>query len=529
MRRALLFFSLLTLTTLGIAPVNSWVEFAAQADCGTATTVDFPIDTTAFKLVQAFGVPSPRHQGRYHTGEDWHLGRGQSFGQPVHAIADGRVTYSYPLGWGRDGGVVIIEHSFGDGTVVYSQYGHMFESDTIKFPARLSCVKHGDMIGTIGDVRPAPHIHFEIRVNSPDTPGPGYSWDDPYIGGWRNPSQFVLSQQAALHPAYRWHLTTLSARGFASAPLTLSDNSLMYLDGAQLRLATYDGRVLWRVRQDSAPLAMLHDDTIEGFPLVLYPDGRVQQVDFDGTAITTWRLNIAPTAPPLFNGTHWLIQDADGQVAQISANMRGVDWTLEGVPRLKTAQVAGDVIGLLTEGQTLIIVSNGEAGSQIIDRARLRDDASMAVSPDGTLLVYGRGGLWRVDSAGTWTLAHESGRAINGDSAILPNSEGGLIAYDGAALHAYDLTSGGAAWSLNLGIDGRITLDQHDDTLLLVSNHGQVAVVDSSGRLCSALRLYGDDRAATWHHFGDDGLLRVAIGDQVTGLDWAELTRPCTV
>lgn len=524
-RRVLLFLSLLTLTTLGIAPINSWVEFAAQSDCGTATTVDFPIDTTAFKLVQAFGVPSPRHQGRYHTGEDWHLGRGESFGQPVHAIADGRVTYSYPLGWGRDGGVVIIEHTFGDGTVVYSQYGHMFETETVKFPARLGCIKRGDVIGTIGDVRPAPHIHWEIRVSGGDTPGPGYSWDDPYIGGWRNPSQFILSQQAALHSAYRWHLTTLSARGFASPPLTLSDNSLMYLDGAQLRLATYDGRVLWRVRQESPPLAMLQDNSLEGYPLVLYADGRVGQVDFDGTALTSWRLDITPAAPPLFTGLRWLVQTSTGTLAQISANLRGVDWTLDDMPRLIKAQAAGTLIGLLTEGNALLIASQD---GQIIDRARLRDSASMTTGADGALLVYGRGGLWRVDSAGTWMLVHDSARAINGDSALLANADV-LLAYDGAALHAYDALNGGESWSLNLGIAGRITLDQRDNALLLVSNRGQVAVIDSDGQLCSALRLYGDERAAVWHQFGDDGLLRVAIGDQVTGLDWTELTRPCTV
>ncbi|MBC7810580.1 MAG: hypothetical protein H7175_05505, partial [Burkholderiales bacterium] len=84
-------------------------KLGAQEQCGFAQSIDFPIDTNLFRIAQDFGSPSPRHQGRYHTGEDWYGIRGESFGQPVRAIAAGRVTYSAVNGWGRDGGVVIIE------------------------------------------------------------------------------------------------------------------------------------------------------------------------------------------------------------------------------------------------------------------------------------------------------------------------------------------------------------------------------------------------------------------------------------
>src|SRR5688572_25737650 len=87
------------------------VPSAAQADCGIVDELSFPVNTTAYTLAQDFAVASSRHQGMYHTGEDWYGGRGTSFGQPVSAIAKGRVTYSYATGWGRDAGVVIIEHT----------------------------------------------------------------------------------------------------------------------------------------------------------------------------------------------------------------------------------------------------------------------------------------------------------------------------------------------------------------------------------------------------------------------------------
>lgn len=184
---------------LALTSVSASYPYAltAQTTCEAASAVQHPVDTSRFMLVQAYGVPSPRHQGRYHTGEDWHLARGQTTGQPVHAMAAGRVTYSYPLGWGRDGGVVIIEHVFGDGVRVYSQYGHLAETDDVKLPPRLSCVVQGQVIGTIGDVRPAPHLHFEVRVSGGDWPGPGYTWTDPHTGGWRDPSQFIRSRTSS--------------------------------------------------------------------------------------------------------------------------------------------------------------------------------------------------------------------------------------------------------------------------------------------------------------------------------------------
>ena len=155
----------------------SVIPVFAQAECGFVDTINFPVDQNQFMLAQEFGAPSPRHQGRFHTGEDWYGGRDVSFGQPVRAIANGRVTYSYPLGWGRDGGVIVIEHITADDTRFYSQYGHIMETATITFPPRLGCIQAGEIIGAVGDVRPAPHLHFEIRTNNPDTPGAGYSWE----------------------------------------------------------------------------------------------------------------------------------------------------------------------------------------------------------------------------------------------------------------------------------------------------------------------------------------------------------------
>ena len=189
MKLILLALSTLILMTLGIIPA----DYAAQADCGIAESLTMPVDPARFQRVQAFSAPSPRHQGRYHTGEDWSIPGGAALGEPVAAIGRGVVTYSFTLGWGRDAGVVIIRHTMPDGITLISQYGHITESEAVKFPRVGQCVDQGQLLGVIADARPAPHVHFEMRLATPDAPGPGYSWvfppDD--TTQWRSPSRLV--------------------------------------------------------------------------------------------------------------------------------------------------------------------------------------------------------------------------------------------------------------------------------------------------------------------------------------------------
>jgi len=257
---------------------------AQSSDCGIADTINYPIETSIFKMAQGFAISSPRHQGRYHTGEDWYGARNQSYGQPVRAAARGRVTYSYALGWGRDGGVVIIEHEFTDGTVAYTQYGHMTETDAYPFPTRFECVEPGQIIGAIGDARPAPHLHFEVRTANPDVPGPGYSWTNPYDENFRDPQKFILNMQTRLQRGYAWQVFTASGNPTAdyshiAPPLLLSDNSMMYFDNKVIRRATQDGRVLWRKTVERQPVSIIG---IQGFPVVVYTDWTMQTINSEG-------------------------------------------------------------------------------------------------------------------------------------------------------------------------------------------------------------------------------------------------------
>ncbi len=511
MRKTLFLLAVLVLSTLGIMP-----EGAAAQQCPTATTVNFPVDTASFTLAQGYGVPSPRHQGRYHTGEDWHLGRGMSLGQPVSAIAAGRVTYSYPLGWGRDGGVIIIEHTLADGTVFYSQYGHIAESGTVTFPLRSSCVEAGQVIAVIADARPAPHLHFEIRTAMPDTPGPGYAWTLPDAQGWRQPSQFILNYQARAQPAARWQLITNTLLG--APPLELDDHSLMYIDGDSLRLATYDGRVLWRVLLDQPAVAVVG---YQRAPLVFYADGSVQQVDYQGAPVARWTLAGPIQSAPVWVGDSLLYQAADGALVMLAANLQEAQWRLPDMPLLAEIHPARDVIGLLSQTSELLIITRE---GRLLERTQLRAPAGMAVSAAGDLLVLTQTGLWQV--AQEWTLLADT-PAVNGSSALTLTEDGRIFLFDGAMLRALD-PAGTQLWQLPMIATGRTVLQHLDTTLVLLSSHGQVIAASDSGTLCGVLRVYGDNQARVWSSLGDDGVLRVSIGDLLMGLDWAALNRPCT-
>src|SRR5688572_25641196 len=80
---------------LNVSVLAVGVISAQDTQCGIVESVAYPVDTDVFQLAQRFGAPSPRHNGRYHTGDDW-SGGADSMGQPVYAIARGRVTYSSP-------------------------------------------------------------------------------------------------------------------------------------------------------------------------------------------------------------------------------------------------------------------------------------------------------------------------------------------------------------------------------------------------------------------------------------------------
>lgn len=522
MQRTILILSLLLLTMLGIVPERHY----AQEQCPLADAVDYPFDRETSQLVQGYSVPSYRHHGRYHTGEDWIVAEG--LGAPVYAIANGRVTYSYPLGWGRDGGVVIIEHTFADGTVVYSQYGHMMETDTITFPLRFTCVEQGQIIGAVGSARPAPHVHFEIRLSGSDTPGPGYSWTLPDNEGWRNPSRFVESRRLMNTSSFEWILQTVSTSGFRSAPLMLGDNSLLYLDGNSLRRATHDGRVLWRVNL-TRPALMVFG--YQAQPYLLLADGTVQALDFDGQVTDSWSLDLADGETLSITDDPFTFTTSMGDMLRLSNDRREILWRNELHTRVAHVANTGLLSGIMGIDRSFAVL-NGVGNPQ--DNAQFRAHADATAGLNGELVVLSKGGLWRVSDAGEWSLLAPDIRAWNTSATLTRADDGTYYVYDGLNLHALpsrflegDWQLESPRWTTALNLSGKVQMSLFDTTLLLLSDSGRAIGVNAGGNACFNVQLAGRPSARTWAERGTDNHLRLLIHDQITALDWAELSRTC--
>jgi outer membrane protein assembly factor BamB len=166
-----------------------------------------------------------------------------SFSQPVHSIGHGQVTYAQPNGWGADKGVVIVQHVFRDRRRILSFYGHL-DPPSLKLRAG-QCVERGDIVGNIGNPRSPPHLHFEIRLHLPDTPGPGYWSVDPTRAGWLPPSATIWNERVEALPGIQW--THLSAASRLN-PLGLIEGDVLAAsgNGELLAFSAEDGRVRWR-------------------------------------------------------------------------------------------------------------------------------------------------------------------------------------------------------------------------------------------------------------------------------------------
>ena len=500
---------------------------AGQPQCGYATSVQFPVDPAIFFLAQEFGAASPRHQGRYHTGEDWALPDGAARGQIVFALANGRVVVSSPSAWGGDGGVLILEHTFPDGSVALSMFGHLTEADGITFPPALSCVQVGEPLATIADVRPVPHVHIEIRTGDNLTPGAGYAWDAPDTLGLRRPSKFLTNQALQLHPAYRWRADLADEAGPLGAPVVLDDLSLVYLDGGRVNRITSDGRLLWRTPLDQPAVGLLPSD--DGLAWVVFGDGRWQRVARDGALLDVLETGVPTARTLLALPSRQIVQVSDGRIAAFTP-AGGLLWTsdaaLPSVIQMVEEPVSGRLALMARDVQGMGHFRLLDVDGVQVDTATLDEPASMTFAPSGELWVYAQGGLWVVDAAGEWTLADEDASPGGKSAAVAFLPDGGSVRFDGQTLVAVG-PDGIPRWQTSPGaVGGQNQLSTVGDQLLLVSSDGDLIVWRASdGAECGRARLWGGP--SSWAQLGSDGLLRAYIADQIAGLDWTDLTDAC--
>jgi outer membrane protein assembly factor BamB len=132
------------------------------------------------------------------------------------------VTYAQPLGWGADKGVVIVRHTFPDGSSFLSFYGHLDPPSVTLIEG--TCVARGDIVGEIGRPRTSPHLHFEIRVHLPYATGGGYWPSDPTRAGWLPPSKTISKVRLQVAPGASW-----VRESEATKPLGSLDNTTFML------------------------------------------------------------------------------------------------------------------------------------------------------------------------------------------------------------------------------------------------------------------------------------------------------------
>lgn len=216
----------------------------AQGTCGVVDAIDYPIDN----LVQGyddFALFRARFEGN-HTGIDVGFDR---WGDPVRAAARGRVTLSDIEEWDTEKGVVILEHLFPDGSIAYTLYGHMEQTDTIFFPKVGDCVERGAVIGSIGwPSRGRPHLHYEIRAILPTDGGPGYVTGNPLLGGWYHPLDFTYLWRIRLSPGFIASTTFDMVPGLP--PVSLDSGFYALASGNTIQGTSPSGEILWQIETD---------------------------------------------------------------------------------------------------------------------------------------------------------------------------------------------------------------------------------------------------------------------------------------
>ncbi|MCB9437404.1 MAG: M23 family metallopeptidase [Anaerolineales bacterium] len=521
---------LITLIVLALPPAT---PTTAQQACGVIDSpdlLDYPLDRFEFQLIQPFGRGNQRYDGQLHAGDDWVRTGGSSLGQPVYAIGPGRVTYSSPTGWGADKGVVIIQHQFADGSVYYSLYGHMEETDDIKFVQRGSCVSKGDIVGTIGDPRPAPHLHFEIRNFDPFTPGPGYASVDPRLFGWYNPHQFIDNWKGWLHPAHRWHFGFTSDQGPLLPPVLRTDGSLVTIDGFFMSIVDANGRLLYNygLAESVQPvgLAELNSDLL----LMGTADGRILLWNAQAGLMDQWVTGLERmTVGPIVFGNRIIV--GDDSTFMVFDSERNLLQTYHDAGILDYA-VTNQLAAILVDGRLLLIGTGG----QLVQHYEMKQGVDLVPSPDGGFIVRNQGDLVYISPQGEWSTIRE-GLSVNRSDAtlILDAYNGQIIAWgiEGPSrLIAFSL-QGDILWYTDLsqvdyyGLSNPVLIQANRCAVTLVSQRGTILGFDTqTGILTSQISVWGDSRATVWAGL-QNNLLRLQIGGQVLALDVPTFTGYC--
>jgi hypothetical protein len=184
-----------------------WPELSRPTKIDPAFQLPSPLELAAVPMVVRFDFPlgsehgalaynAQRFKENRHLGDDLNGigGENSDLGDPVYAVADGRVLLARHAGTGW-GNVIIVLHAYidhGERRYVQSYYGHL---DQMLVGARDN-VHRGQQIATVGNANGLyfAHLHFEMREFTTPFIGPGYRED---ARGWLDPTAFIQAHRGA--------------------------------------------------------------------------------------------------------------------------------------------------------------------------------------------------------------------------------------------------------------------------------------------------------------------------------------------
>jgi outer membrane protein assembly factor BamB len=369
------------------------------------------------------------------------------------------VTYAEPLGWGRDKGVVMVRHTFADGSNVLSFYGHL-DPTSVTLNAG-ECVMRGETVGKIGKPRTSPHLHWEMRTHSPTEPGRGYTDKDPALSGWLPPSQFVWQQRTSTSPGVLWMKPPAASetRGIG----LLDSNTYLLVQEKQLwALDIRDGSVRWQY-QGARPT---HD-------ALIHPNGEtLYQLSVLGAVEALARTDLpSDTTTTTITGEY-----AAPQTAPLEPLWR---IELDGVVFPSLLPLPGGGIIVYTQNKMIGLAASGvrlwerEAALWSVDKAWA--DAQL-------VLTGANGAIW---SMGT-RAAVEWDAQVGGH---LAQSGTELLSYDNQGIHRLDAKtrSTNLIYALPRGLPGHVDLALLSDGSALATHRdmsgGSLLALDSDGAL----------------------------------------------
>lgn len=403
------------------------------APCGVVDLFDFPIDPPDAEDARGggdFGVYRSRYSG-YHTGEDWWVSRGSSFGEPVYSIGHGLVTHAAPSGWGADKGTVIIQHTLPDGSKTLSFYGHLDPPSVTLHVGE--CVLRGDKIGEIGEPRTPPHLHFEIRTIFPYGPTRGYVSLDPAELGWKSPSQFIFDYRNGTSPGVLW---MQSSTGVSSEVLgVIGEETFIVRAGNELMgIDLADGNTRWVEPFTNIYLSFIMDQSSP----IIYMVNRNRQVN-------AFQIRDPSTqSQPTVNALDMLWQtdlEASGEPALMPLPEGGVAisfrnkllglskdgeilWEKSPFPTVEDWSISGGTLLISVEGEMPGIWKVSSSGPVL----QVNGLSGQALEVNGKTWIYSKDGIYLMSpNASTPMLLYPLPRAFPSPGDIIPLPDSGVL------------------------------------------------------------------------------------------------------